>query len=60
MTIDERTQELIAQRLGMLILGSARLQAEVEALQAAAAAKAGGGVSGAPSGAEQRTGQESV
>lgn len=58
MNMDERTQELIALRLGMLMLGSARLQAENEALRAAAAAQAGGGAAGVPSGTEQRTGQD--
>lgn len=50
-TVDERTQEILALRLGMALIGSARLQAENEALQAAAAVKEHG-KSDAPTGAE--------
>lgn len=57
MTIDDRTQELLALRIGMLLIQSARLQAENEAL-AAVKATAGDGATVASGGAEQRTGQE--
>lgn len=40
MTVDERTQELIAQRLGQSLMVIARLQAELEAKTAELAAKA--------------------
>lgn len=51
-TLDDRTQELLALRMGMLLIGNARLQAENEALQRAAAVAQEHGKSDAPLGAE--------
>lgn len=58
MQMDERTQELIAVKLGMALIAASRLQAENEALRAAAAAQAENGASGVSGGTEQRTGQD--
>lgn len=45
MTIDERTQQILAQSIGMVLIANARLQAEAEAwdakVKAAEAASAG-------------------
>jgi len=60
MTIDERTQQILAERIGMSLIASARLQAENEALRAAAAVQAGGGGTGAARVAEQPTGQDTI
>ena len=32
MSIDERTQQLLAERIGMLLIASARMQAQIEHL----------------------------
>ena len=47
MTTDERTQQILAERIGMLLIGSARLQAELEAVQVAAATERRGTGDGA-------------